>query len=150
MANFMPFRLLGSVLSLCLTDSVIACPLMFSMAATAKGIRLLDIVKRVGVRDLAEPKLTGKWEHQLSQVQHGKLSREVVLGRLAEFTREDIAQRNDNLDLAWLKDEGAHDESTLGEPDEIAAEIRVELEGALEDLAALEDLLAPPTAEAAE
>jgi len=71
-------------------------------------------------------------------------------GRFRCFTRGDIAKRNDNLDLAWLKDDNAHDESTLGEPDEIAAEIRVELEGALEDLAALEELLAPATAEAAE
>ena len=71
-------------------------------------------------------------------------------GRFRCFTREDIAKRNDNLDLAWLKDDSAHDESTLGEPDEIAVEIRVELEGALEDLAALEELLAPAAAEAAE
>jgi len=71
-------------------------------------------------------------------------------GRFRRFTREDVAKRNDNLDLAWLKDDNAHDESTLGEPDEIAAEIRAELEGALEDLAALEELLAPVTAEAVE
>jgi type I restriction enzyme M protein len=71
-------------------------------------------------------------------------------GRFRRFSREEIAKRNDNLDLAWLKDDNAHDESTLGEPDEIAAEIRLELEGALEDLAALEELLAPATAGAAE
>jgi type I restriction enzyme M protein len=62
-------------------------------------------------------------------------------GRFRAFTREDIAKRNDNLDIAWLKDDNAHDEATLGEPDEIAAEIRVELQAALEDLAALEELL---------
>ncbi|MBE7453865.1 MAG: N-6 DNA methylase [Kofleriaceae bacterium] len=62
-------------------------------------------------------------------------------GRFRAFTREDIAKRNDNLDLSWLKDDSAHDETTLGEPDEIAAEIRVELQAALEDLAALEELL---------
>jgi type I restriction enzyme M protein len=62
-------------------------------------------------------------------------------GRFRAFSREDIAKRNDNLDISWLKHDGAHDEATLGEPDEIAAEIRGELQGALEDLAALEELL---------
>ncbi len=66
-------------------------------------------------------------------------------GRWRAFTREDIAKRNDNLDLAWLKDDDAHDESTLGDPAEIAAEIRGELEGALADLAALEELLGVST-----
>jgi type I restriction enzyme M protein len=62
-------------------------------------------------------------------------------GRLRAFTRDEIAKRNDNLDLSWLKDDNAHDEDSLGDPEEIVAEIRVELEGALADLAALEDLL---------
>jgi type I restriction enzyme M protein len=62
-------------------------------------------------------------------------------GRFRAFTREDIAKRGDNLDISWLKDEGAHDESTLGEPEEIAAAIRVELQAALDDLAALEELI---------
>jgi type I restriction enzyme M protein len=62
-------------------------------------------------------------------------------GRWRAFTRDEIAKRNDNLDLTWLKDDDAHDESALGDPAEIAAEIRGELEGALADLAALEELL---------
>jgi type I restriction enzyme M protein len=66
-------------------------------------------------------------------------------GRFRAYAREEIAKRNDNLDLAWLKDDSAHDENDLGEPEEIAALIRVELEGALADLAALEELLGPPS-----
>ncbi len=66
-------------------------------------------------------------------------------GRFRAFTRDEIARRNDNLDLSWLKDDNAHDEDALGEPEEIAAEIRVELHGALEDLAALEDVLGRDT-----
>ncbi len=62
-------------------------------------------------------------------------------GRFRAFTREDVAKRNDNLDISWLKDDSAHDEATVGEPDEIAAEIRVELQAAMEDLSALENLL---------
>jgi type I restriction enzyme M protein len=71
-------------------------------------------------------------------------------GRFRAFTREDIEKRNDNLDISWLKDDSAHDEATLGEPDEIAAEIRVELQAALEDLATLEELLGVTGAAAVE
>lgn len=62
-------------------------------------------------------------------------------GRFRAFAREDISKRNDNLDIAWLKDDNAHDEATFGEPDEIAAEIRLQLQAALDDLGALEELL---------
>jgi type I restriction enzyme M protein len=62
-------------------------------------------------------------------------------GRFRVFTRDEIAKRNDNLDLAWLKDDDAHDETALDDHEAIAAEIRVGLEGAIEDLAALEELL---------
>ena len=71
-------------------------------------------------------------------------------GHFRCFTRDEIAKRNDNLDIAWLKDENAHDENTLRDPDEIAAEIRAELEGALEELAGLEELLGTATPQVAE
>ena len=64
-------------------------------------------------------------------------------GRFRAFTRDEITKRNDNLDLAWLKDDNAHDENEIGEPEEIAAEIRGELEGALADLAVLEGFFGP-------
>ena len=55
-------------------------------------------------------------------------------GPLPQFTREEIAERGDNLDIAWLKDEsdGATDE--LPEPAVLAQEAMDELEGALEEL----------------
>jgi type I restriction enzyme M protein len=63
------------------------------------------------------------------------------IGRFRSFTRDDITKRNDNLDLAWLKDDDAHEEDALGEPDEIAAEIAVQLQAALEEIQSLTDLL---------
>ena len=78
-----------------------------------------------------------------------KRKNEREAGRLREFTREEIGKRNENLDLAWLKDDNAQDEDDLGEPEEIAAAIRIELQGTLEDLAALEELLAVPASGAA-
>lgn len=62
-------------------------------------------------------------------------------GRMRSFVRDEVAKRNDNLDLLWLKDDDAHDENGLGEPEVVAAEIRAELEGALDDLATLETLI---------
>src|SRR5690606_399116 len=43
-------------------------------------------------------------------------------GRFRKFTREAIAQRGDNLDLAWLKDDSAESADDLADPSEIAAE----------------------------
>ena len=44
-------------------------------------------------------------------------------GRFRKFTREEIAKRGDNLDIAWLKDDSVTDHADLPEPDVIAAEI---------------------------
>ena len=58
-------------------------------------------------------------------------------GRWQCFSREEIAERGDSLDLAWLKDDSAEDGATLPEPAELAREAMSELEGALEDLRAI-------------
>jgi type I restriction enzyme M protein len=55
-------------------------------------------------------------------------------GRFRKYTREQIAKRDDNLDIAWLKDEGAAAGKDSPDPAELAREAIVELEGALEDL----------------
>ena len=52
-------------------------------------------------------------------------------GRFRCFTREWIAARNDNLDIAWLKDENGTAASDLAEPDVLAQEAINELEVAL-------------------
>src|SRR6266850_3263893 len=55
-------------------------------------------------------------------------------GRFRRFTRDWVAGRGHNLDIAWLKDEseGASDE--LPEPAALAEEAMGELEGAMEEL----------------
>lgn len=62
-------------------------------------------------------------------------------GRFRRFTREEIAKRNDNLGIAWLKDENATRAEELPEPDEIAGRIREELAAAIEEIDALTALL---------
>jgi type I restriction enzyme M protein len=76
-------------------------------------------------------------------------------GRWRRFSRETIAARNDNLDIAWLRDTEAEAEEALTEPEDIAAAIIGHLKAALEEIDALSEELEPdsvdqPVAEAAE
>jgi type I restriction enzyme M protein len=79
-------------------------------------------------------------------------------GRWRRFTREEIAARNDNLDISWLRDTEAEAEEALTEPDDIAAAIIGHLKAALEEVEALSEELETdgsaeavvPVAEAAE
>ncbi|HXR93277.1 MAG TPA: N-6 DNA methylase, partial [Steroidobacteraceae bacterium] len=55
-------------------------------------------------------------------------------GKFRKFTREWIAERDDNLDIAWLRDESEGNGEALPEPAVLAREAMAELEGALEEL----------------
>ncbi len=63
-------------------------------------------------------------------------------GRFRVFTREEIAKRNDNLDISWLRDDEEVVEEGLTEPDDIAASILGHLRAALEQIEAVADELA--------
>jgi type I restriction enzyme M protein len=58
-------------------------------------------------------------------------------GRFRRFTREEIAARGDNLDIAWLKDTSTEAEDGLDTPEGIAAAIEGHLTLALEEVRAL-------------
>jgi len=60
-------------------------------------------------------------------------------GRFRKFSRAEIAERDDNLDISWLRDDAADTEETLSDPDEIAAAIVEHLKAALSEI---EDLSA--------
>jgi type I restriction enzyme M protein len=55
-------------------------------------------------------------------------------GRFRRFTRDWIAARSDNLDIAWLKDESEGATGELPEPVALMQEAMDELEGTLEEL----------------
>jgi type I restriction enzyme M protein len=62
-------------------------------------------------------------------------------GRLRQFTREEIAARNDSLDITWLRSENSEAEEGLVDPDDISAAIAghlraalLEIEGVAEEL----------------
>jgi type I restriction enzyme M protein len=54
--------------------------------------------------------------------------------RFRPYTRQQIAERGDSLDIAWLKDDNAETAADLPEPAVLAQEAIDELEGALEEL----------------
>ncbi len=62
-------------------------------------------------------------------------------GRFRFYTREEITARNDNLDIAWLKDTSNDPEDEMTEADELAAAIATHLKNALEEIEALSDEL---------
>ncbi len=71
-------------------------------------------------------------------------------GRWRCFTRDAIKVRNDNLDIAWLRDTNAEAEEQLTEPGDIAAAIIGHLKAALEEIETLSEELDPNGAEKAD
>lgn len=55
-------------------------------------------------------------------------------GRFRRFTREQVAERGDSLDISWLKDDSATDSKDLPEPVVLAQEAMSELEAAMVEL----------------
>ncbi len=50
------------------------------------------------------------------------------------FSRKDIADRDDNLDIFWLRDENLDDPDDLPEPEDLVSEAVTQLETALDAL----------------
>ncbi|MGD0563077.1 MAG: N-6 DNA methylase [Roseiarcus sp.] len=79
----------------------------------------------------------------------GKRKEQGEEGRWRCFNREAISARNDNLDIAWLRDTEAEAEEGLTEPEDIAAAIIGHLKAALEEIEALAEELEPDAGEVA-
>lgn len=63
------------------------------------------------------------------------------LGRFRRFTRTEIADRNDSLDISWLKDDSVEDAADLPAPEVLAQKAMGELEAALAELQGIIDML---------
>jgi len=57
--------------------------------------------------------------------------------RFRRFSREEIAKRDDSLDIFWIKDESAEDPSKLPEPEELLTEAITNLQTALDSVTEL-------------
>ena len=67
----------------------------------------------------------------------------VETDRFKCFSRKDIAERDDNLDIFWLKDDSLDDPDDLPEPEDLVAEAVTKLETALDALNDLALALTP-------
>lgn len=74
---------------------------------------------------------------------YGKVKRkdQGETGRFRCFTRNQIAKRNDSLNISWLQDESVHNGNDLGEPADIAEEILAQLDLATKEMQELARLL---------
>jgi len=52
---------------------------------TAKAFQLMTLLRGLGVEDLTKPELTGNWEYQLAQMEHGRLQREQFMAEIAKM-----------------------------------------------------------------
>jgi DNA topoisomerase-3 len=78
---------------------------------TAKAFQLTTLLRGLGVEDLTKPELTGNWEHQLSEMEKGRLSREAFMAEIAAMTQR-IVQKAKEYD----RDTIPGDYATLSTP----------------------------------
>jgi DNA topoisomerase-3 len=52
---------------------------------TAKAFQLMTLLRGLGVDDLTRPDLTGHWEYQLAELEHGRLTRDVFMTEIAHM-----------------------------------------------------------------
>jgi DNA topoisomerase III len=78
---------------------------------TAKAFQLMTLLRGLGVEELSKPELTGEWEYKLSQMEHGKLSRDDFMREIAEMT-EHIVKKAKEYD----RDTIPGDYATLATP----------------------------------
>ena len=55
------------------------------LVPTAKAFQLMTLLRGLAIEDLTKPELTGNWEHQLSEMEHGRLKRETFMAEIAKM-----------------------------------------------------------------
>ena len=55
------------------------------LVPTAKAFQLMTLLRGLGVEDLFRPDLTGQWEHQLAEMEQGRLGRGAFMSGIAEM-----------------------------------------------------------------
>ena len=76
-----------------------------SLRPTVKGIRLVDVLRRVQIDRLASPELTGQLEHHLTEVERGERSSDEFMKEIVDYTKE-IVDRAVSFDYEDLYPEG--------------------------------------------
>ena len=72
---------------------------------TAKGIRLIDILRRVHIDGLTSAELTGEMEYHLTQVEHGQRPASDFMDEMRDYTREIVEHaKNFEYEDLYAKD----------------------------------------------
>jgi DNA topoisomerase-3 len=55
------------------------------LVPTAKAFQLMTLLRGLAIEDLTRPDLTGNWEYQLAEMEHGRLKREAFMTEIAKM-----------------------------------------------------------------
>jgi DNA topoisomerase-3 len=86
------------------------------LVPAAKAFQLMTLLRGLAVEELTKPELTGNWEYQLAEMEHGRLSRASFMAEIAAMT-ERIVRKAKEYD----RDTIPGDYATLDTPAPIAA-----------------------------
>ena len=81
------------------------------LVPTAKAFQLMTLLRGLAIEDLTKPELTGNWEYQLAEMEHGRLSREAFMKGIA-----DMAERIVRKAKEYDRDTIPGDYATLAQP----------------------------------
>ncbi|MBL8327426.1 MAG: DNA topoisomerase III [Rubrivivax sp.] len=81
------------------------------LVPTAKAFQLMTLLRGLDVQDLTKPELTGNWEFQLAEMEHGRLKREAFMAGIAAMA-ERIVRKAKEYD----RDTIPGDYATLASP----------------------------------
>jgi DNA topoisomerase-3 len=55
------------------------------LVPTAKAFQLMTLLRGLDIEDLTKPELTGNWEYQLAEMEHGRLKRDAFMAEIARM-----------------------------------------------------------------
>jgi len=55
------------------------------LVPTAKAFQLMTLLRGLAIEDLTRPDLTGNWEYQLAEMEHGRLKRDAFMAEIAKM-----------------------------------------------------------------
>lgn len=122
--------------------------------ANTKGVWVYDMRANMNVFGKTKPLTVADFEpfeKAFGKDPIGKAKRkdEGEQGRFRFYSREQIAARNENLDIAWLRDTSNDPEDEMTEPEELLFAITGHLKNALEEIDAFGEELGAPVEESA-
>lgn len=65
------------------------------LLATRRGIELIALLERIGLKTLTSPSLTGEWEYKLKQMEQASLGRESFMDGIKKLTGEIVKRVHD-------------------------------------------------------